>query len=255
MAVTAAFALLFLFRVPQLVGVAAAEAVGSAGFTMRRVEIKGARRVSRLDIYNIAFDQPSMAMPLVDLEQTRRRLLAFGWVREARVHRRLPDTLVIDVDERRPAAIWQRLAGAVLIDAEGVVLEPLGVQSTPDLLRLAGEGANLRLAALQALVARAPHLAPQVQSAAWVGGRRWDIRFNTGELLALPEGDQAAARALTVFARMDRQRTMLGHGFARFDMRIAGRLIVDISRTPGASVPALAPPSPGEPPEDLSRTI
>ena len=97
MAVAASVAAIAAFRVPQMAGTALAETIGSAGFTMRRVEIKGARRVSRLDIYNIAFDQPSMAMPRVDLEATRARLLRFGWIKEARVHRRLPDTLVIDV--------------------------------------------------------------------------------------------------------------------------------------------------------------
>ena len=38
----------------------------------------------------------------------------FGWVKDARVSRRLPDTLVIDIVERTPAALWQnqRPAGA-----------------------------------------------------------------------------------------------------------------------------------------------
>ena len=49
---------------------------------------------------------------------------------------------------------------------------------------------------------------------------------------------------------------LLGRGFVRFDMRIPGRVIVRVSREPGTSVPALAPsPDPGEPPEDLARTI
>ena len=50
------------------------------GFAMKRVEIKGAEHIRQIDVYNIAFDQPSMAMPLVDLEATRQRLLQFGWV-------------------------------------------------------------------------------------------------------------------------------------------------------------------------------
>ena len=255
MAAVLTFALLFAFRVPQLAGTALAETIGGAGFTMRRVEIKGASRVSRLDIYNIAFDQPSMAMPLLDLEETRARLLRFGWIKEARVHRRFPDTLVIDILERRPAAIWQNGGELALIDGEGVVLEPVRVEATPDLPLVIGPNANRHLAALDRLLASAPHLRPQVQGASWVGGRRWDVRFQTGEVLALPEGEDAARRAVLVFARMDQQRTMLGHGYARFDMRIPGRLIVDISRNPGASVPALAPPDPGPVPEDLSRTI
>ena len=33
---------------------------------------------------------------------------AIGWVKDARVSRRLPDTLVIDIVERTPAALWQK---------------------------------------------------------------------------------------------------------------------------------------------------
>src|SRR5665213_1356089 len=84
-------------RLPQLIGIKAGETVGRAGFSLKHVEIKGARHITQLDVYNIAFDQPSPAMPLVDLEGTRQRLLRFGWVRDARVLRRLPDTLVVDI--------------------------------------------------------------------------------------------------------------------------------------------------------------
>jgi cell division protein FtsQ len=246
---------ILMFRVPQLLGIAVGEGIGGAGFTMRRVEIKGANRVSRLDIYNVAFDQHSMAMPLIDLHATRARLLQFGWIKEARVHRRLPDTLVVDIVERRPAAIWQNGGRLSLIDAEGVVLEPVRIEAMPDLPLVLGPGANRHLAFLDGLLRAAPHLRPQVSGASWVGGRRWDVRFQTGEVLALPEGDEPANRALRNFARMDQQTQLLGRGFARFDMRIPGRFIVRVSREPGATVPALAPPEPGQPPQDLSRTI
>ena len=255
MAVAATVAAIAAFRVPQMAGAAMAEAIGSAGFTMRRVEIKGAQRVSRLDIYNIAFDQPSMAMPRVDLEATRTRLLRFGWVKEARVHRRLPDTLVIDVVERTPAAIWQNSGRLSLIDAEGVVLEAVRIESMPDLPRVIGAAANRHLGALNGLLEAAPHLRPQVTDATWVGDRRWDIRFQSGELLSLPEGDAAARRAMAIFARMDQQTSMLGRGYARIDMRLPDRAIVRLTRQPGATVPELAPPDPGPTPQDLSRTI
>ena len=57
---------------------------------------------------------PRRRRPLVDVAAIRERLLQFGWVKDARVSRRLPDTLVIDIVERTPAALWQnqRPAGA-----------------------------------------------------------------------------------------------------------------------------------------------
>lgn len=244
------------FRLPQLAGFAIGEGIGKAGFTLKRVEITGANRVSRLAIYNVAFDQYSTAMPLVDLAATRRRLLQFGWIRDARVSRRLPDTLVIDVIERQPAAIWQDNGRLSLIDADGVVLEPVRIDHMPDLPLLVGPAANRHVAGLAALLEAAPQLRAQVAGATWVGERRWDIRFQSGEILSLPEGDDEARRALLSFAALDQQESLLGRGFARIDMRDPRRAYIRISRQPGAIVPnPAAPPDPGQAPQDLSRTI
>jgi cell division protein FtsQ len=250
-------AAILAFRLPQLAGVALGEGVGDAGFTMRRVEIKGAERVSRLAIYNVAFDQDSMAMPLIDLEATRARLMQFGWIRDARVSRRLPDTLVVDVIERQPAAIWQNNQQLSLIDAEGVVLEPVRIEAMPELPLLVGTAANRHVAELSALLDAAPRLRPQISGATWVGQRRWDIRFQSGETLTLPEGGEDARRAIVRFAMMDQQDSLLGRGFVRIDMRDPRRAIVRISREPGAIVPNAAPATPGAGavPQDLARTI
>ncbi len=250
-----AIALVFAFRLPQLAGIAAAETVGRAGFMVRKVEINGAQRVPRLSVYNIAFDQPSLAMPLVDLSATRERLLDFAWIKDARVSRRLPDTLVVDIVERVPAAIWQHDGRLSLVDAEGMILERVHVDSMPDLPVVVGPRANRHLGALDALIRGEPRLRPQLTGATWIGDRRWDLHFRTGETLSLPEGDGEAARALRRFAAMDQQSQLLGRGFARFDMRIPGKLVVRVSREPGSSVPQLTDPAPGAVPSDLSRTI
>jgi cell division protein FtsQ len=257
MAVTAAIAALLVFRVPQLLATALSSSVGQAGFTMSRVEIRGERRVSRLDIYNIAFDQNGTPMPSVDLDAIRGQLLQIGWIKEARVSRRLPDTVVVEVVERRPVAIWQNGGQLNLIDGEGVVLEPVRIEAMPDVLLVVGAGANRHLATLNALLDAAPHLRAQVAGATWVGGRRWDVRFHTNEVLALPEGDAESRRAITRFAGMDQQMQLLGRGFVRFDMRNPRQMTVRVSREPGTSVPDLTAPQrpPGQSAADLARTI
>jgi cell division protein FtsQ len=258
MIVAVAVAALAMLRVPQMMGTSAGQAIGEAGFTVKRVEIKGLERMQRLPVYAVALDQESMAMPLVDLEAIRQRLLRFGWVREARVSRRLPDTLVVDIVERRPAAIWQNRQQLALIDADGVVLEPVRLDAMPDLPLVIGPAANLHASELRRLVQAAPQLKPMMEGATWVGGRRWDIRFQSGELLALPEGEAAAKKAMTHFARMDQATQLLGRGFVRFDMRLPGKFIVRVSREPGSSVPSIAPetePAASPAPVDQSKTI
>jgi cell division protein FtsQ len=86
-----------------------------------------------------------------------------------------------------------------------------------------------------------PALKPQLASATWVGGRRWDLNFQSGETLALPEGEEAAKAALMKFARLDKDSGLLGRGIVRFDLRVPGKLIVRLPRAPGEP---LEPPPP-----------
>jgi cell division protein FtsQ len=257
--VALALATVAALKVPQLLGTGLGEAIGGAGFSMKHVEIKGADKVPQLQVYNIAFDQPTSAMPLIDVEATRQRLLKFGWVRDARVSRRFPDTLVVDIVERRPAAIWQHHGRLALIDMEGVVLEQVKLEAMPDLPIVVGAAANLHASELARLTASAPQLKPMMAGATWVGGRRWDIRFQSGEVLALPEGEAAATKALARFARMDQATPLLSRGFVRFDMRIPDKFIVRVSSQPGGSVPAIAPDrdpaAKGDPDIDPATTI
>ena len=249
------FALAAAFQIPQLIGTAAGEAIGQAGFAVKQVEIKGLNRMSRLPVYNVAYDQNSMAMPLVDLEGTRERLLRFGWVEDARVYRRLPDTLVVDIVERTPSAIWQHKQQLSLIDRSGVVLEPVKLDQMPDLPLVIGPAANRHATELGTLLAGTPELKPMIEGATWVGGRRWDLRFQSGEVLALPEGQDSAQRALVKFARMDKSVQLLGRGLVRFDMRVPGKFIVRVSREPGSTVPDVEAQSPASAPVDGVKTI
>jgi cell division protein FtsQ len=214
-----------LAGVPQYLGTEAAQAVGRAGFEVKRVEVKGIDRMERLTVYAIALDQHSMAMPLVDLDKVRNQLLRYGWVEDARVSRRLPDTLVVDIVERKPAAIWQHNQKLSLIDAKGVILDQVkSNEPTPDLPLLIGADANEQAVAFNNLIARAPALKPVIASASWVGNRRWDIGFQTGETLALPEGEELAGKSFLQFARIEGVRHLLGGRYIWFDMRNQGKL-------------------------------
>jgi cell division protein FtsQ len=254
-----AVALLFAFRVPQRIGTAIGEQIGAAGFSVSRVELRGLGRLDAATVTKVALDQPSLAMPLLDLDAVRDKLMSeFKWVKEARVSRRLPDTLVVDIVERSPAAVWQLNGRLQLVDGEGAVLEPVRPDALPPGLPIViGPGAQRRIADLAALVEAAPQLREHYAGATWIGGRRWDLRFKTGETLSLPEGQEAARAALARFADINAKRSLLGRSFLRFDMRIEGRMIVQRRTAEPQNVPAAAPgpARPAQPPQDLSRTI
>ena len=240
-AVAIAGVALVALDIPSKAWLATGEAVGNAGFRVKSLDVKGLNKMDPKPVYQIALDQKTTAMPLVDVAGIREKLLGFGWVKDARVSRRFPDTLVIDIVERTPAAIWQDTARLNLIDKEGVVLDRVPVADMPDLPLLVGPGANRQAVPLQQLLDVAPSLKAQLVSATWVGGRRWDLTLQSGETIALPEGQEVAKTALTKFAKMDKESGLVGRGMLRFDLRIPGKMTVRLPRQPGEPVVPATP--------------
>jgi cell division protein FtsQ len=196
-----------------------AELAAKAGFQVQRVEVTGMERVDQLKVYELVLAEKDRAMPLVDIDKVRADLLQYGWIKDARVSRRLPDTLAVEIIERKPAAVWQRDGKYSLIDADGIVLQNVPAGEAGELPLLNGTDANQHAVALNELLDKATALKAQVAGASWIGNRRWDLRFKTGETLALPEGERAAAEALLNFARMDGIHRLLGRDLIHFDLR------------------------------------
>lgn len=232
--------------VPAKAKQAAGTAIGEAGFKVSGYQIVGLKRMNRALVDRVVTDelhraadlsgQAKAPQALVDVSAIRDRLLQFGWVKDARVSRRLPDTLVIDIVERTPAALWQNQGRLALVDSEGVMLDRVPVDRMPDLPLMIGPGANAEARKLDRLMSAVPTLKPQLASATWVGGRRWDLSFQSGETIALPEGETSARAALSRFARMDKSAGLLGRGIVRFDLRVPGKMIVRLPRAPGEPI-------------------
>ncbi len=228
---------------------AAGAAIGEAGFKVSGYQIVGLNHMNRALVDAVVADElrrgaaeagsDKAPQALVDVSEIRRRLLGYGWVKDARVSRRLPDSLVIDIVERTPAALWQNQGQLALIDDHGVVLDRVAVDKMPDLPLLIGPDANGQEQQLGRLLDSVPSLKPQLASATWVGSRRWDLGFQSGEAVLLPEGEAQATEALAHFAKHDRS-----------DLRNWPRthqMTVRLPRAPGEPItPPSAPPPPQE---------
>ena len=213
---------------PALAQAQLASMAADAGFEVRRVEVRGVERLNELKVYERVLGERERAMPLVDVAALRASLLELSWVEDARVSRQLPDTLVIDIVERKPHAVLRKPGRLVLIDAQGTELEPVTAAQAKGQLIVSGPGAGQQVSGLTGLIDAAPALRQRVREAEWIGNRRWNLTFDTGQVLALPQGDTEAASALVSFARLDGVNRLLGGKVAIFDMRAPERIYMRI---------------------------
>ena len=112
--------------VPALMSQQVATSAGAAGFQMRNIDLTGVERMNRLKVYEEVMEHRGTPMPLLDLAAIRADPKQMPWVAEARVSRQLPDKLVIDIQERTPHAVLVKPDRLVLIDRNGVELDPIG---------------------------------------------------------------------------------------------------------------------------------
>ena len=216
--------------VPAMAQAEVSRIAADAGFEVRQVRVTGTNRMDERRVYARALSQKDRPMPDVDVEALRAEIRELSWVKDARVSLQLPSTIAIDIVERTPHAVLEKPDRLVLIDETGKELSPVSAKKAGEMLRISGPGSAKQVARLEELLASAPALRPQIEAAEWLGNRRWNLTFTTGQVVALPEGAKESASALIKFAKMDGQNRLLGGKVATFDMRLPDRVFL---RVPG----------------------
>jgi cell division protein FtsQ len=201
-----------------------AQLAAGSGFEVNSVDVRGTKHLNELKVYDQVLGERNRAMTQVDLAALRAKVMTLSWVEDARVSRQLPDRIVVDIVERTPHAVLRKPDRLVLIDATGHELEPIAEGKAKGMLMISGPGAQAEVEGLDKLLDAAPALRPQVAAAEWVGNRRWNLTFKTGQVLALPQGDDDSAKALIEFARLDGVNRLLGGKVVAFDMRTPDRI-------------------------------
>ena len=164
--------------------------------------------------------------PILGVNPSRiaQRVMAISWVKNVIVERRLPDTIYVKIVERKPMALWQITGRVALIDTGGVVLTRRNLKQFSGLLTVVGGDAPGHTPKLLTMISENPVLARRVRFAVRVSGRRWDLRFDNGIDVSLPQRGAAAAWAR--LGRLEQKHGLLGNDIKAIDLRLPDRLIV-----------------------------
>jgi cell division protein FtsQ len=199
----------------------------AAGLTVGEVVVEGRTHTKRADLLAALGVERGMPILAVDPAAARARVEALGWVRQATVARRLPDTVYLRIEERAPLALWQRNGTLQLVDREGAVIEKENVARFAGLPLIVGDDAPQHAADLLGLLTAFPEIASQLDAAVRVSGRRWNLRLSSGIDIRLPE--TGVAPALGRLADLHRTQKLLDRDVIAVDLRKPDRLIVRVN--------------------------
>lgn len=94
-------------------------------FQIAGVDVSGVKQVGEAELRDIARVFTGRTIFHADLEAAADRARANPWVREVRVHRRLPNRISMVFTERVPCFILDTGSGRYLLDGDGVVIDGL----------------------------------------------------------------------------------------------------------------------------------
>ena len=204
-----------------------------AGLAVNDVVVQGRGRTGGDAILAALGAARGTPMLAISPAAAKARLEALPWIRSASVERLLPDTLYVRVTERQPLALWQRKGKLQLVDREGAVVAVPSLDEFADLVILVGDDAPKAAPSLLEMLASEPALRPHVAAAVRVGGRRWNLKLDSGIDVELPEDNVGAA--WHQLAQLDRTDGLLRRDILKVDLRLPDRLVVQV---PEAAKPA-----------------
>ncbi len=163
----------------------------------------------------------------LNLKESKTQLEQLPWISKATIERRLPDRLYVAVTERTPAALWQHEGRFDLVDIDGVVIANADATQYPSLPHVIGVDAPRHVQELMSVLMRQPDLAAKILVATRLGGRRWDLRFDSGIDIHLPA--QGVAEAWDRLAQMQEQNHILDRDVMGIDLRLPGRVVIKLT--------------------------
>jgi cell division protein FtsQ len=219
-------------RLAQAASDAVTNGTAVAGLRLADIRLDGASPQSSADILKAADLHKGAPLLALDLDGARRRVEQVGWVKSASVERLYPDSVVIDVVERRLLAVWEDNGRVGVIDATGVIAPEADPTRFAGLPLVVGAGANLAAGHILPLVQSRPRLMARLDALVRVDDRRWDLRLKDGGIVQLPAADEDAA--LIRLDQLDQASRILDLGFSRIDLRDPQMVAVRPRENPAA---------------------
>ena len=148
------------------------------------------------------------------------------WIKNISIKRKLPDTLIINIEEYLPFAIWKTNGDIHLIDEEGKIISISEKEKSKflHLIVVAGEDSKNNIDSLFNMLSSNPTLFSRIKSAIFVGKRRWNLELDNGIIIKMPEKN-----IINAWDKLDKILSINGSeiGIKSIDLRNSDKIFLE----------------------------
>ena len=163
-----------------------------------------------------------------DKDHAKSLLEQVGWVKRANIKKIYPNTLIINIIETDPFAIYYDNQNNYLIDIDGQI-----ISSNPDinvyknLLIVRGEEAKTKLnEIIKEINIYFPDVRNRINELEFIEKRRWNLFLSDNLLIKLPDTD--VKESLNNLKKLFEDKQVLESNIIEVDLRIKGRAVIKV---------------------------
>ncbi|MBX7146556.1 MAG: FtsQ-type POTRA domain-containing protein [Alphaproteobacteria bacterium] len=188
------------------------------GFTLDNILVEGRQRITISAILNSVVASKGDALLTLPINQIQENLHKNPWVKNINVIRKLPNTLLINITEYQPTALWQKDNDFYLISEEGTIITKTSIDNYKNLTIIKGDQAPIKFNDLKNALSTQKNLGHTIKYAEFINDRRWDIYLDNNVLIKLPEDN--FNKGWQTLLELQEQSSLLNKNVQMLDLRL-----------------------------------
>ncbi|WP_082555093.1 cell division protein FtsQ/DivIB [Devosia sp. Root635] len=200
----------------------------AAGLAIGEISISGQALTSEQAIFDALGIEPHTSTVSFDVEAARQRIAELPAVAGVTVRKTYPGDVIVTVTEKLPVARWRVDGITFVVDGAG---EQIGEDrgAYRDLPLVVGDGANDDAMVMIRALDQHPALKDNLVALSRIADRRWDLIYDTGLRVQLPE--LGVARALRNLDFYQAEYQLLDRDVTIIDLRVDTLVAVRPTKT------------------------
>jgi cell division protein FtsQ len=202
--------------------------LGHTAFAIGEISISGQALTSEQAIFDALGVEPHVSSVSFDVEAARQRIAELPSVATVSIRKVYPSDVIVSITEKVPVARWRVDGVTFVIDGDG---EQIGEDhgAYGELPLVVGDGAADNALVMIRALQQYPHLQDGLVALSRIADRRWDLIYDTGLRVQLPELGVAQALKRLDYYQTDFQ--LLDRDVTQIDLRVASIVAVRPTKT------------------------